>query len=61
MRVLLISTDQDSARTAFGYVAAILERPAFRWSDRKRSLAERLPGRIYPLAVFLGNKTPEFF
>jgi len=30
MRVLLISTDQDSARTAFGYVAAILERPAFR-------------------------------
>jgi hypothetical protein len=30
LRVLLISTDQDSARTAFGYVSAILERPAFR-------------------------------
>jgi len=28
--VLLVSTDQDSARTAFGYVSAILERPAFK-------------------------------
>ena len=30
VKILLVSTDQDSARTSFGYVSAILDRPAFR-------------------------------